>query len=107
MKMTPANRNIILALIPSVLAFVYFFPRFLIKTLGVDNPWTSYLYQYTFGLVFFGLGVVMMLRTGACVPGRGRDTLWLQITIGGFVFFASLHAIWIFLALHMPYKGGL
>ena len=46
-----------------------------------------------------------MYRTKAFVFGRGRDTLWVSLVLGGLVFFVSLHATWIALALYFPYKG--
>ena len=47
--MKKANRNLILILIPLCLAFIFFYPRMLIATLGPENPWTSYFYQYGLG----------------------------------------------------------
>ncbi len=103
--MQKSNKIIIGVLIPVLAAFIFYYPRFLIDVLGKANPWTSYLYQYTFGLIFFSLGILLILRTGACQPGRGRDSLWLGILIGGFVFFASFHGIWVFMSLYWPAKG--
>ena len=103
--MKKSNKILIGVLIPVIAAFVYFYPRLLIELLGKENPWTSYLYKYTFGLIFFSLGILMVIRTGACKPGRGRDSLWLSILIGGFIFFASFHGIWVFMSLYWPVKG--
>ena len=90
-----------------LLAFIYAFPRLLISTFGLESPWTNYFYMYGFGAVFFGFGVALILKTGACQFKRGRDSHWFKILISGFVFFASLHAFWILLALNVPVKGGL
>ncbi|MCB9025574.1 MAG: hypothetical protein H6625_04590 [Bdellovibrionaceae bacterium] len=103
--MKKSNKILIGALIPIVLIFIYFYPRFLIDWLGKSNPWTSYLYQYTFGLIFFSLGILLILRTKACQLGRGRDSLWFKILIAGFFFFASFHGFWIFMSLAWPVKG--
>ena len=54
-----------------ILAFVYFFPRYLIASLGPANPWTSYFYQYGLGLVAFSIGIYIILKSGACQFGRG------------------------------------
>lgn len=105
MKMKSTDRILLGIVILVVLLFTYSYPRALISSLGIDNPWTSYLYQYTFGLLFFSLGIFMILKTKACIPGRGRDSLWLKVLVGGFIFFASLHAIWVALALYIPFKG--
>ncbi len=103
--MKKSNKLIIAALTPLIAGFVFVYPRLLISLLGIENPWTSYLYQYTFGLIFFGLGILLVLRTGACKIGRGRDNLWLGILIAGFIFFASFHGIWVFMSLYWPVKG--
>ena len=89
-----------------LLGLVYLYPRLIIAWLGPANPWTSYLYQYGFGLVFFAIGIRLILRTGACRPGRGRDRFWLAVLLVGFVFFATAHALWIVLAQRVPYLGG-
>lgn len=90
-----------------LLAFIFTYPRLLAHYLGEENPWASYLYLYGFGLIYFGSGMVLIRKTGACVPGRGRDTFWWNVMLAGFVFFASLHAVWIYLSLSIPFKGGL
>ena len=105
MKMKTSDRILLGMITLIVLLFTYSYPRALISTLGEGNPWTSYLYQYTFGLLFFSLGIFMVLRTKACIPRRGRDGKWLKFLVGGFIFFASLHAIWVALALYIPVKG--
>lgn len=93
-------------IIAGLLAFVFFFPRVIIRLWGAGNPWTSYFYQYGLGLVFFLIGLWVILSSGACVPGRGRDTFWLGILIAGFIFLAVVHALWIWISLVVPYRGG-
>jgi len=95
------------AAIGASLAFIYAFPRILVNRLGEANPWTSYLYLYGFGLWFFLIGIWLIRTSGACRPGRGRDGFWFGVLIGGFVFFALLHAVWIIAALNIPFKGSL
>ena len=92
--------------IPLVLAFIYTYPRVVVALLGTDSPWTSYLYQYGFGLAFFLVGIWLILKTRACQFGRGRDSFWFGVLIFGFIFFAGGHAVWIYLALKVPYLGG-
>jgi hypothetical protein len=58
------------------------------------------------GLVVFLVGLWIILATGACKPGRGHDTFWLGVLIGGFIFFAGVHALWILAALKLPFYGG-
>ena len=108
MKNAPSPRSLAIGstLVAVLLAFIFIYPRIIIAWLGEASPWTSYLYQYGFGLVFFLIGIYIILRSGACQPGRGRDSFWLKILFAGFVFFASVHALWIVAALNMPYLGG-
>ena len=94
------------SIIPLFLAIAYFYPRFLVNTLGPENPWTSYFYLYGFGFLYTGSGLVLILKTGACHLERPRDRFWFKMLILGFVYFASLHAVWIYLALSIPYLGG-
>ena len=108
MSNVPSSRSIGigLGLTAVLLVFIYTFPRLIIGWLGEANPWTSYLYQYGFGLVFFLMGIYLILKSGACQPGRGRDSFWLGVLFAGFVVFAGVHALWILAALRMPYLGG-
>lgn len=92
--------------LPAVVAFSFFFPRFLINTLGPANPWTNYFYLYGFGIIYTGSGLLLALKTGACNLTRQRDRFWFKITVGGFFYFAAIHAVWIYLALSIPYLGG-
>lgn len=94
------------AVVAFLILLVYSFPRLIISWLGPENPWTSYLYQYGFGLVVFLIGIRIILASGACRPGRGRDKSWFIILLGGFILYATIHAIWILLALNIPVKGG-
>jgi len=107
MEMTKKKKGIpVPVTILIILIFVFVFPRFLISVLGPGNPWTSYLYQYGLGLVAFMIGIKLIRRTGSYKKGRGHDDFWFKWLIGGFIFFAVLHAVWILLALYLPFKGG-
>ena len=93
-------------LVTGIIAFCYIYPRILVSVLGEDNPWTSFLYMYGFGLLTFGLGMLIILKTGALNPNRGNERTWMHLLLGGFVFFSTLHGLWIILALNIPYLGG-
>ncbi len=88
-----------------LLLCTYYYPRLLIARLGEANPWTSYLYQYGFGLIVFVVGLWVILKTGACKLGRGRDSLWFGVLLAGFAMFSTLHALWIVAAQNLPYLG--
>jgi len=102
----PVQAGWIVAIIGAICTFTYAWPRFLVNAFGLDSPWTSYLYMYGFGFVTFAIGIALILRKGSCQFGRGSDTFWFKVLIFGFVFFASLHGIWIILSLTIPYKGA-
>lgn len=89
------------------LTFFFVFPRAVVRWLGESSPWTSYLYLYGNGLVVFLIGIGVILRSGACRLGRGRDTSWFVVLLLGYVFFAAMHAAWILAALYLPVKGAL
>ena len=90
------------------LAVIYTFPRLLLNTLGMDpaDPWLNYLYHYGFGIMIFLIGLFVILKTGSCELGRGRDTKWFIYLSVGMVIYASIHAIWIYMAQSAPYLGG-
>lgn len=94
-----------LVIIAALLAVVFTYPRLIVSWLGEDNPWTSYLYLYGLGLIVFVIGITLILRTGACQLGRGRDSGWFKVLIGGYIFFATLHAVWIIAAQQIPFLG--
>jgi hypothetical protein len=62
--------------------------------------------MYGHGLMFFAVGIWTILKTGACQLGRGRDSHWFNVLIGGFIFFATLHGTWVYLAVSAPFKGA-
>ena len=92
--------------VAAFIVFAFFFPRILISNLGPANPWTNYLYLYGFGFFYTGSGVLLVLKTGACNLSRPRDRFWFKIVVGGFFYFASLHALWIYLAISIPFRGA-
>ena len=87
------------------ITFAFIFPRFLLTIWGPENPWTNYFYLYGFGVIYSGSGVLLALKTGACNWERPRDRYWMKVVMGGFLWFAVLHAFWIYMALSIPYKG--
>ena len=91
--------------VAALLCIIYSYPRFLVHMFGEASPWTSYFYLYGFGFIFFIIGVWIALKSGSCRPKRGRDGFWLKFTFFGYVWLASMHAAWIWLALSVPFRG--
>ena len=93
-------------IVVGILVYVFALPRLILSVFDPGSPWCSYFYLYGFGLMVFLIGLWVILKSGACKPGRGRDSFWLGVLIGGFIFFAVLHAVWILLSVHLPTFGG-
>jgi len=55
-----------------------------------------------FGGLFFVGGLVLIIRTGACNLRVRADRIWFVALIGGFVFLASLYAVWIYASVNTP-----
>lgn len=94
-------------LVPVVIAFCYFYPRAIIDIFGLESAWTNYLYMYGFGLVTFIIGILLILKSGACNLKREKDVFWFKALLVGMVFFAGLHWSWIYISLTVPFKGVL
>jgi hypothetical protein len=90
-----------------VLAITWLIPRFLVGWFGLESPWTSYLYKYLLGTVFFFVGVFLVLKGGACNLKRPQDRYWFRFLILGLFWYISLHGLWILGALSVPFKGDL
>ena len=96
----------ITAYIVVLIVIIYAYPRWLVSWGGPEQPWTNYLYHYGFGLAFFGTGLCILLKTGACRLGRGHDRHWFNMLVAGFIGYATVHAVWILLALKIPSLGA-
>lgn len=92
--------------VTGLMAIIYIYPRIIVGLFGEDDPWTSYFYMYGYGLITFALGMLIVMKSGALKPGRGNETLWFRFLLGGFVFFSTLHGLWIIMSLHIPFRGG-
>ena len=67
--------------------------------------WAPYVYLYGAGGILFVVGLVMVLRSEAFDRKRASHRRWLVILLVGFVFYASLHLMGIFLALGSKEPG--
>lgn len=88
------------------IAMVYFWPRYLMGTLGEQNPWISYLYTYGLGVLFFAFTTVWIFSFPSLNPDRRkRDLFWLFVFCGTLIFGITLHGLWIWAAISYPFKG--
>lgn len=92
-------------IILAFIAFIFVYPRLLLSWMEPNDPLLNYLYQYGFGLIVFGIGLWVVIGAGALKPGRGRDTFWLKVLVGGFVGYALVHGLWILAAVNVPFLG--
>ena len=102
-----SNKKLTWYIVVLFLVTMFAFPRLLIAYWGTSNPWTSYLYQYVFGLMVFGVGILLASRSKAYQRKKGRDFVWMKWLWAGFIILAALHAVWIVVALELPSKGAL
>ena len=101
-------KNSFLALFTLLFVFglSYWLPRSLSAHFGENSPWTSYLYTYGMGLVFFLLSVIWIFsRKGMYPLRRKQEIYWLAAVVGGLIFIFSLHGLWIFTAVQFPIKN--
>ena len=64
------------------------------------NTWLPYLYLYGVGGIFFIVGLIIIRRSGAIDMKKKRHRFWYKVLIGGFIYFAAIHAILIIAALY-------
>ena len=89
---------VFLAVFISFILFAYWYPRFLVSTLGEKNVWISYLYTYGMGGIVFASSLIWIF-TRKKNPLRQKEELqWLAAILLGFLFIFSLHGLWIYLA---------
>ena len=86
-------------------AFAYFYPRFLVSSLGESSPWISYLYTYGMGFIFFSSSLIFIFTRSIQDLRRRREFYWLIVISVGFVFMFFCHGLWIYLAIHFPIKS--
>ena len=63
--------------------------------------WFTYLYQYGLGGIVFGVGLWLIVKSGACDLGRRNERIWFIFLIVGFFWYAGLHFLWTLAALHL------
>ncbi len=64
MQSAPKSRfPLAIVAVPFVVLLCGLLPRGIVAILGLDNPWTAYLYQYAMGGLVFLIGLVVIRRT--------------------------------------------
>tara|TARA_B100000700_G_C14547445_1_gene624922 strand:- start:125 stop:337 length:213 start_codon:yes stop_codon:yes gene_type:complete len=63
------------------------------------RTWLPFLYLYGVGGIAFVLGMVLILRTNALRTTFHRHKNWVYFLLYGFLFYAGLHALFIYLAI--------
>ena len=64
------------------------------------NTWLPYVYLYGVGGLFFLIGLIIIRKSGAIDLKKKHHRYWYKVIIGGFIYFAVLHAILIIAALY-------
>ena len=67
--------------------------------LDFSRTWLPFLYLYGVGGIAFALGIYLITKTKALNIYRNDHLLWLAILFFGFFYYASIHRIFISLAL--------
>jgi hypothetical protein len=104
---TTAPRSVPLPalLVPLAIAAVWGIPRLVVAVLGDASPWTAFFYQYLMGGMVFAIGLLIIRRSGACDFDRPGDRYWYGVLIFGYVWYASMHALIILLAISVPQRS--
>ena len=63
------------------------------------RAWLPYIYLYGVGGIFFLTGLWLVLRHRSLNIGLRKDRLWLMVLLGGFVWYALMHAVITLVAL--------
>jgi hypothetical protein len=103
---TTSTRSIPLPalLIPLAIAAAWGVPRLVVAVLGDGSPWTAFFYQYLMGGMVFAIGLLIIRRSGACDFDRPGDRFWYRVLIFGYLWYAGMHALIIFLAISVPQR---
>lgn len=91
--------------VPFVVLLCGLLPRAIVGVLGLDNPWTAYLYQYVLGGLVFVIGLIVIRVSGACDFERPGDRTWFYVLIFGYAWYAALHAVLVALSTAVPFRG--
>lgn len=95
-----------LVAVPLVIALCWGIPRLVVAWVGIDGQWAPYLYQYLLGGLVFAIGLWVIRASGACNFDRPRDRTWFRVLIFGYVWYAAMHGILVWLTGAVPFRGA-
>jgi hypothetical protein len=64
------------------------------------NSWLPFIYLYGFGGIFFLIGLVITLKSGAFDLKKKKHKYWFKVLIFGFFWFMAIHFFLIIAALY-------
>lgn len=67
--------------------------------MDISHTWLPFLYLYGVGGIAFILGMILIIRSKALRITYERHKKWIYVLIYGFLFYAGLHAFFIYLAI--------
>ena len=67
--------------------------------MSFDQTWLPFIYLYGVGGVAFGIGMFLIFKTNALRSNYNKHKTWIWILFYGYFFYASMHALFIFLAM--------
>ena len=85
--------------------FSYWYPRFLVLTLGEKNIWISYLYTYGMGGIVFVASLIWIFTRKKDPLRQKEEFKWLIAILLGFLFLFFMQGLWIYLANSFPIKN--
>lgn len=65
------------------------------------STWIPFLYLYLVGGLFFAVGLLIIIKSGALNKNNPRHRRWLKIMVCGYFFFLILHFSLIIAALYL------
>jgi hypothetical protein len=92
--------------VPAVVGLCWGIPRLIVAWVGIDGDWAPFLYQYLLGGLVFGIGLWVIRVSGACSFARPQDRMWFGVLIFGYLWYAGIHAVLVWLAVAVPYRGA-
>ncbi|MGI9549359.1 MAG: hypothetical protein ACR2M7_05260 [Bdellovibrionales bacterium] len=87
-----------------VTAVIYYYPRYLVQTLGDKSPWLGFLYTYGLGFFLSSLSVLLIFTQKKSLLRKKEENLWLMILFLGLLFYFLMQGFWIMWAIKFPLK---